>query len=184
MTYATLCAKSSDRGSPFTLTSPVSWPPVGTLPDRTFNKLVLPLPVGPISAMTWCGNAAPVSPLSTCLAGFLAPFGYTVYLSSCHVRVTSFFPGPEAGDEDEVASPTLPTALFIPADMSREPREVEATSASHILAASAASAVVSPSLRASAPAEAAADGLGGKVAAAGDTSMENIFSTIRSVSRV
>ena len=75
MTYATRSLKSSDLAAPLTVTSPDRMPPAGTLPLSTFKRLVLPLPVGPMSAMTWLGNAAPLSPLRMSRGGLSRPFG-------------------------------------------------------------------------------------------------------------
>ena len=60
-------------------------PPAGNATERTFRRLVLPLPVGPMSAMTWFGTTAPVKPLRTSFAALSLPFGKTVYRNSRHV---------------------------------------------------------------------------------------------------
>mmetsp|Transcript_10323 Transcript_10323/g.40331 ORF Transcript_10323/g.40331 Transcript_10323/m.40331 type:complete len:221 (-) Transcript_10323:179-841(-) len=88
ITYATRSLKSSDLACPFTVTSPLRIPPAGTRPERTFSRLVLPLPVGPMSAMTWWGRAAPLRPLRMSREGLSLPAGYTVYQRSRHARVT------------------------------------------------------------------------------------------------
>ena len=83
-----LFLRTSPRAGESSLVTPVylhitaQHPPAGTRPERTFRRLVLPLPVGPMSAMTWFGTTAPVKPLRTSFAALSLPFGKTVYRNS------------------------------------------------------------------------------------------------------
>mmetsp|Transcript_9216 Transcript_9216/g.32021 ORF Transcript_9216/g.32021 Transcript_9216/m.32021 type:complete len:205 (-) Transcript_9216:267-881(-) len=67
MTYAAMERKAGVRGAPPARTSPVQWPPAGRRPQSAFSRLVLPEPVGPMTARTWPGRAAPEMSRSTTL---------------------------------------------------------------------------------------------------------------------